>query len=168
MAKGKKKAPKLPKPGRPTLYSDALGERICELVISGLTLREITKAEDMPGRTTVFKWLARHEEFRDQYARAKELQAELMEEEILEIADDGTNDWRDRQVRDGWVVREVDTEHINRSRLRVDTRKWIMAKRLPKKYGELQKLEHSGAVDTGIGALLAAIDGKTRGLPKKS
>jgi hypothetical protein len=68
-------------------------------------------------------------------------------------------------VRNGWKVREVDQEAINRSRLRVDTRKWLLAKLLPKVYGE--KLEHAGAigVDLTLKGLLAAIDGKTRGLP---
>jgi terminase small subunit-like protein len=47
----------------------------------------------MPDMATVFRWLARHAEFRDQYARAREVQADYLAEEILEIADDGRNDW---------------------------------------------------------------------------
>ncbi len=77
-----------------------------------------------------------------QYARAKELQAEYLLGEIFEIADDGTNDWMERQRQDGSVA--VDHEHIQRSKLRVDTRKWAMSKMAPKKYGERVAMEHSG------------------------
>ena len=77
-----------------------------------------------------------------QYARAKELQAEYLLGESVEIADDGTNDWMERQRQDGSVA--VDHEHIQRSKLRVDTRKWAMSKMAPKKYGERVAMEHSG------------------------
>jgi hypothetical protein len=63
------------------------------------------------------------------------LRAERMAEEILDIADDGSNDWIERE-QDGRTVIVADHEHIQRSKLRVDARKWLMAKMLPKKYGD--------------------------------
>jgi terminase small subunit-like protein len=157
-------APKKP----PRRYTPARGAKVCQLILEGYTLRQIERKAGMPHRSTVLRWAADDAlapGFRDQYARAKAVQTEALAEELLEICDDGTNDWRDREVRDGWHVREVDQEAINRSRLRVDTRKWLLAKLLPKVYGE--KLEHAGAigVDLTLKGLLQAIDGKTRGLP---
>lgn len=80
----------------------------------------------------------------DQYARAKEVQSEHMAEEILAIADDGQNDWMERNGAEsaGWAV---NGEHIQRSRLRVDSRKWLMSKLAPKKYGDRVTQEMTGA-----------------------
>lgn len=97
----------------------------------------------MPAKSTVMKWLTLHPEFVDQYARAREAQADHFAEEILEISDDGSNDWMERRNDDGDVVAVVaDHEHISRSKLRVDSRKWLMSKLAPKKYGD--KVVHSG------------------------
>lgn len=95
----------------------------------------------MPDKSTVMRWLAKYPEFRDQYAGAREAQADYYAEEILEIADDGSNDWMERKRGDETI--EVENhEVLNRSRLRVDTRKWLMARMSPKKYGD--KLTHAG------------------------
>lgn len=133
--------------GRPTSYSQALADAICERIADGESLRAICTGEDMPNRATVFRWLAKHEEFRDQYARAKEEQADTLADEILDIADDGTNDWMEKKSAEGENIgwRE-NGEAIRRSQLRVEARKWIAAKLKPKKYGEKLDLNHSGHV----------------------
>lgn len=78
------------------------------------------------------EWVATDQDFAQRYTDFRQLQAERMADELREIADDGRNDTQvDEKGR-----RFVDFDHINRSRLRVDTRKWIAAKLLPKKYGE--------------------------------
>jgi hypothetical protein len=97
----------------------------------------------MPDKATVFRWLAARQEFRDQYARAREAQADYWAEEIVEIADDGSSD---TYTDDNGNVR-TDQEVIGRSRLRVDTRKWLMSKLAPKKYGD--KIQHAGADGDG-------------------
>lgn len=105
----------------------------------------------MPDKSTVFRWLAAHEAFRDQYARARELQAEHMAEEILEIADEESTMVRKSKhqpgAADGDEEVEVvfDSAAVARNRLRVDTRKWLMSKMAPKKYSE--KLAVGGATD---------------------
>lgn len=99
----------------------------------------------MPGKTTVFRWLREIEQFRHQYTRAKEESADALADEMLDIADDSTNDWMERQLKDGSIERVPDQENIGRSRLRVDTRKWIASKLKPKKYGE--KLALGGDAD---------------------
>lgn len=97
----------------------------------------------MPSKSAVMKWLSQRPDFADQYARAREMQADHFAEEILEISDDATNDWMLRQQ--GEEPFEVaNHEHISRSKLRVDARKWLMSKMAPKKYGEKVTQELTG------------------------
>ncbi len=124
------------KPGRPSKYSAKLAAMICERLANGETLRRICREQDMPARSSVQKWLNEISEFSDQYAKARELQADYWADEILEIADDTSED----QSEDG----KANNELVNRSRLRVDSRKWLLSKMVPKKYGD--KLELGGAM----------------------
>jgi hypothetical protein len=120
-------------------YTTAIATTICEQLIEGKSLRQICEQPGMPNKATVLRWLAddKKSDFRDQYARAREMQAEAMAEEIIEIADDGRNDWMEVLGKDGDTVGwRVNGEAVQRSRLRVDARKWLMSKLLPKKYGE--------------------------------
>ena len=84
------------------------------------------------------------------YARAREDQQEHWADEIVEIADDATNDWVKRQTRSGEIETLVNSDNINRSRLRVDTRKWLMAKLMPRKYGDFKTLEHRGQLEVHV------------------
>ena len=120
---------------RPSEYTQELADQICAQLADGLSLRTVCNAEGMPDRTTVFRWLRTHDEFRSQYARAKEEAADALADEMLDIADDGSNDWMETHHRDnvGW---QENGEAMQRSRLRVDTRKWIASKLKPKKYGD--------------------------------
>lgn len=133
--------------GRPSLYTPETAALICQRIADGQSLREICRADDMPDKATVFRWLGdeKRSDFRDQYARAREAQADHFAEEILEISDDGSNDWMLRQQGED-TVEVANHEHISRSKLRVDSRKWLMSKLAPKKYGDKLDLEHSGQV----------------------
>lgn len=106
--------------------------------MEGESLRAICRDAEMPGITTAIRWLSENEQFRAHYTHAKEVQAEIMAEEIMEIADAAEDDVS--------AVGSVNHEHIQRSRLRVDTRKWVMSKLLPKKYGDRQHIEHGGSI----------------------
>lgn len=139
----KKKAPKSKEPeapplpvGRPSLYTQELADEICERLGMGESMRTVCKDEDLPAMSTLFKWLRTIPAFTEQYEKAKQESADAMAEDLLDIADDGTNDWMERERQDGSSVTVVNSEHIQRSRLRVDARKWLMAKMKPKKYGE--------------------------------
>jgi hypothetical protein len=128
---------------RPTDYNPEITSDICVRMGLGESLREICRDEEMPDKSTVMRWLAKYPEFRDQYAGAREAQADYYAEEILEIADDGSNDWMERKRGDETI--EVENhEVLNRSRLRVDTRKWLMARMAPKKYGDKVTQEITG------------------------
>ena len=129
------------KRGRPSSYTDALAVKICRRIAEGESLRKVCLDSDMPDKMTVLRWLANFEEkaeFRAQYARAREMQADALFDEALEIADEASEDWT--TAKDG--TRVLDHEHVQRSRLRVDTRKWAAGKLAPKRYGD--KLQHTG------------------------
>lgn len=118
--------------GRPSEYTVDVGLAICVALSDGLSLRSICAAEGMPDRATVYRWLAANESFRDQYARAREDQADTLADEIVAIADE-----------------EQDPA---RARVRVDARKWVASKLKPKKYSERVDLTHAsptgGPVET--------------------
>ena len=116
--------------GRPSKYSEELVSEICRLLSEGESLRQICEREDMPARSTVNKWLAQKREFADQYARARERQADYYADEMVHLADTA--------------------EDVNKARLQIDTRKWIAAKLLPKKYNDRLVTEHVAGGDVGV------------------
>nr|WP_156025870.1 terminase small subunit protein [Sulfitobacter sp. 20_GPM-1509m] len=114
-----------------------------------MTLREICRAEDMPPESTVRLWaLDDREGFSAHYTRAREIGYHVMADELMEIADDGRNDFTSRNAGDAEAV--LNGEHIQRSRLRVDTRKWMLSKVLPKIYGDKLDLNHGGGLKVTI------------------
>jgi hypothetical protein len=136
------------KKGRPTLYSEDVGLDILARLEMGESLRAICRDENMPSEVSVRRWSldAKHP-FSAQFARAREVGYLRMAEELLEICDDGTNDYVEREGKDGSTYSAVDHEHISRSKLRVDTRKWVLSKMLPKVYGDKTVVE--GSSDDG-------------------
>ena len=132
MGKATKQSEKNPV-GRPTDYSLELAKTICARIANGEGLVKICKEEGMPARSSVMLWIFKNKEFSDMYALAREQQADFYFEEILEIADGSQGD---TYTDDKGNIR-TDHEVVNRSRLRVDTRKWIVARLAPKKYGDI-------------------------------
>ncbi len=131
----KRKRPEDKKPlGRPLEYTQEMGDYICELVAStGHGLLKLTELyPELPDKVTINRWRHRLPEFRNQYAQAKIEQADILAEECLEIADNSSQD----TMIDNEGFERCNTEFIARSRLRVDTRKWLAAKLLPKQYGK--------------------------------
>lgn len=126
--------------GRPTDYSPEIAATIRDRLAEGQSLRQICESEDMPGKTTVLRWLGENEEFRTQYAIGREAQTEYWAEEIIEISDNGSND----TYTDPQGGERTNQDVIARSRLRVDTRKWLMARMAPKKYGDRVTQEVTG------------------------
>lgn len=131
---------------RPTDYTKELADEICTQISEGKSVRNIVKNENMPSSSTIYRWLLDEDkkEFWEQYEKARNIQAELMFEELLEIADDGTNDTYERENSDGGTYEVTNTDVISRSRLRVDTRKWYLSKVLPKKFGEKLDMTTNG------------------------
>jgi hypothetical protein len=128
--------------GRPSDYSEKIADVICGRMICGAddkpeSLRSICRDDGMPSLGTVMRWLSKHPEFREQYRAAREAQSEIHQEEILEISDNCTDDVQilmgnEEQTELG----RINHSAIARAKLQIDTRKWIMSKMVPKKYGD--------------------------------
>lgn len=121
--------------GRPTTYTQDMGAHICERIADGESLKAICAHDDMPARSTVFKWLADQPGFSDMYVRARDEQADALADDMLAIADQYDK-----------ASEALNPDLIQRAKLRIDTRKWIASKLKPKKYGEKQEIEHSGSI----------------------
>lgn len=115
--------------GRPSVFTEEMADMICERLIEGESLRKICLSEDIASQGTVMRWLVENEKFREQYTHAREVQADTLADEILDIADDGSNDYMGEDEK-------YNGDAVQRSRLRVDARKWIASKLKPKKYGD--------------------------------
>ncbi len=128
------------KVGRPSLYTKTLAAKICRRLAEGESLRAVCLDPAMPDKTTILRWLADETkaEFRTQYAHARDMRADALFDEALESAAAAADDW----TTDGNGKKVLDHEHVQRSRLRVDTRKWAAGKLAPKRYGD--KIQHTG------------------------
>jgi hypothetical protein len=135
-----KKAPR--KVGRPSLYTQPVVDSILEKIADGQFLSDICADLAMPSCSTVFKWRLDHPEFSEAYAHAREAAADKMVIETVAIADDGRND---TYLDDDGNPR-TDTDVIQRSKLRVETRKWLLARMAPKEYGDRIETHHSGEI----------------------
>jgi hypothetical protein len=167
----KKKKPEELKPkhlkesGRPTDYNPELAERICELVaIHDMGLKRLTaEFPDLPNKSNINKWRRKYPEFRAQYAQAKCEQLEFMTEDILEIADNATNDWMEHYDKNNECISwRVNGEHIQRSRVRIDARKWLAAKLAPKIYGDALTQENNNSMHADILKRKHELDEKNR------
>ena len=151
---------------RPRIYSVKVAEKLCRKLMMGDSLRRACEDPQMPSMATVTRWLADHRmhEFRDMYYHARRVQAELRVDEIMDIADDTSLDWKPRYNKKGEVIETVpDNEAIQRSRVRIDTRKWYASKLIPKIYGE--KIEHDLDVTGDLAEILKAASNRDSGLP---
>jgi len=128
--------------GRPTDYSPEMVEKICQAIICySMGIRKLCEKFDyLPGHTTIRMWLGKYPEFRNLYLQAKRIQADLLFDETIDIADD---DEEDNLIK------------INRAKLKIDTRKHKAARLLPDEYGEGKRETKSD--DTAKELLIAAM-----------
>lgn len=122
--------------GRPSKYTQELADRICERLAMGESMRSVCRDESMPAMSSVFKWLREDQSFSQQYARAKQESADAMAEDILTIA----------EATFGMVQENpnIAGPMVQAQRLHIDTKKWLMSKMQPKKYGEKLDLTTDG------------------------
>jgi hypothetical protein len=121
---------------------DQIFDYVCENIEKGRALRKVLKDENMPSSKTFFNWLDLYPEKVKQYARATEIRAEAIFDDILSIADENSND---TYITDDGLER-VNNDVIQRSRLRIDARKWVLSKLNPKKFGDKVQNELSGTI----------------------
>lgn len=146
------------KMGRPTIYTDELAAEICRRIVEGESLTRICKDEGMPNVSSVYLWLFKNKDFSNQYARAREDQADTYSDQIVDIGEEVP--MMVITDEDGKVTKRIDPAGVNRNRLRVDARKWVAAKLKPKKYGDRQilagdpeapvEVKHSNTLDETI------------------
>lgn len=134
-----------------TQFSQDLFDRICDRIAGGESLRSICSDDDMPSKEAVRKWLAKDAggELVAQYARARDAQADAIFDEIIDIADNAANDWMEENGKDA-VGYQLNGEHIQRSKLRIDARKWMAGKLRPKVYGDKLDLDVKGGITITI------------------
>jgi hypothetical protein len=105
--------------GRPSTYTPEIGQKICDAVAaSECGLRKTLEADpELPAFATVQGWLRNHAQFASTYAQARQLQIEAMAEDIVDLSNDDTLDPNDKRIR-------------------IDTRKWLLSKLIPRTYGD--------------------------------
>lgn len=141
----KKTAAKKPR-GRQSTFTQAVADEICERLSSGETLQSICSGEGMPAVRTVSDWTMAHESFAASFAQARARGFDAIAAETMQIADDDSRDWEPVKDAEGQVIGvKVDGEHVQRSKLRIETRLKLLAKWDPKRYGD--KLAIGGADD---------------------
>ena len=149
------------KTGRPTKFNQQTADLICMMLSEGMSLRQILKADTvgaLPAQSTVYEWLIRFPLFAEQYARAREEQADTNADEILDIADEHPPEYTDKEGRTS-----LDVTYIQWQKNRIEARKWTAAKLRPKKYGDRMAVEgvEGGAAikteDTGANKFLEII-----------
>jgi hypothetical protein len=150
MAKAKptiqSKAP--PRRGPPRALTAALKEELCERIAAGELVKQICADKRFPNPAVVYVEVVRDPSFGDQYARAMQARMTMFAEQLLEIADDGSNDWMEIETQNGRIKKVVDKECVERSKLRFQSRQWLMSKIAPKKYGDKVDL-NVGGLDGG-------------------
>jgi hypothetical protein len=129
---------------RPTKRTPEVEERIIHGLCDGIPLRELCRQEGMPNWRTVYDWISADADLAARIAHARALGFDAIAEDILDIADDGTNDWVERKRQDGSADKALDSEHVQRSKLRIETRLKLLAKWSPQKYGEKNTTELTG------------------------
>jgi hypothetical protein len=126
-----------PTKGRPTIFTQALAMVICTRIAEGESLREIVKTEGMPDRTTIYNWLMSNPDFLNQYARAREEQADTLADEIIAIADEQPEVIAVVDKKTGALIEhKLDGAFLQWQKNRIDARKWTAMKLKPKKYGD--------------------------------
>jgi hypothetical protein len=128
--------------GRPTKYTKDLSFEICARLAEGEPMTKITKDEHMPAPATLYRWLASDPEFRDRYETARADGAHTFAAQIVEIIDD-----EPMYVFDDKGNKRVDPGSIAQKRLKMDGRKWIAAKYLPKVYGDRTVVQGDSEAD---------------------
>lgn len=158
------KPKRAPKPhGRPSKFTPELANEIVSRIAKGEPLRQICRDEHIPAWRTVYDWQEANKEFSARIAHAREIGEEAIAQECLEIADNATNDWMEKVGRDGTELYQLNGEHVQRSKLRIETRLKLLAKWNPRKWGEKVDVNHGVQPENPLASMLQRIAGS--GLP---
>lgn len=142
--------------GRPSSFTQDIAEVICTRIAEGESLREICRDDDMPTRMTIYRWLQADPIFCDQYARAREDQADTLADEIIAIADEQPEVIAVINKQGELIEHKLDNAFLQWQKNRMDARKWTAMKLKPKKYGD--RLVHAGDAEAPLEVQNNALD----------
>lgn len=128
---------------RPKQFTQEMADEVCRRLAECGSLRRVCMDTSMPTERTVRQWYTENAEFAAEYTRAKEAGIDALVDETLDIADDGENDWM-ASTKPGNPGYELNGEHVQRSKIRIETRRWLAERMAPKKYGLRTATEISG------------------------
>ena len=141
---------------RPTAPTKTLRARIFNKIADGVSVRKLCEDKRYPTRDMFYKWLREYPDFAEEYRIATELRADVLVDEMMDIADDDSLDIIiDTEADEGARVK-ADQIKVARAKVKIDTRKWVAARMAPRKYGNNVKVEaenkhdHSGGIDIRI------------------
>jgi terminase small subunit-like protein len=147
----------------PEIVEHLLGELCC-----GRTLTDVCGDPDMPSIRTVQQWVMQDREgFKARYEEARRFGYQVMSDRMIDIADDGSNDRTSRQRKDGSTEHVGDPVSVKRAELRCGTRQWLLAKMLPKTFGDRPNVNTQQEGTSDLAELMKQIDGRSRGLPSQ-
>ncbi len=149
-----------------TTYNPRTARLICERLMMGESIAKVCEDPRMPSKRTVFRWLSDPKcvDFREMYYYSRRVAVEALVDEIIEIADNTDKDWEPVFNKQGELVDlKPNNEAIQRSRVRIDTRKWLAAKLVPRIYGDNTQVELGVTGD--LAELLKKATNKDDGLP---
>ncbi len=129
------------------IFTPALFTLVCDRISKGESLRSVCRDPEMPAKSTVLRWLREMPDLRDQYAAARDDLMEYWASDIIEIADDGSLDTMKGLNKYGDEVMVPNHANVQRDRLRIDARKWLLSKLAPRKYGDRLDVEVSGQIE---------------------
>lgn len=142
MSTGKRKKPTRKGNGPGSPYSPEVIDEFLARLVEGGSIGSVCRDPEMPSTQAVAYWLQHNPAFREKYEAARVVQADILFDNLLDIADDSAEDWT--QNEDG--EKRLNGEAVARSRLRIDARKWILSKLIPKKYGDKIEVNHTHKV----------------------
>jgi hypothetical protein len=151
-------------------WTQELEDLILAELMRGRTLTDICRDPDMPNIQSVHNWRTQDRGgFAARYKQAREIGCETIADEMMDIADDRSQDWIVRIHKDGTTDAILDPERIARARMRLDARRWRLSKVQPRTYGDRPDPTANTKPDSTDAwtELLKAVDGKSRGLPNK-
>lgn len=144
--------------GRPSRYTDEIAAEILSRIAKGETLRSICREDHMPSWNTVYAWRESVPGFSERLARARDDGEEAIAQECMEIADSAKNDWMETHGQDD-VGYKLNGEHVQRSKLRIETRLKLLAIWNPKKWGAKVDLNHGVQPENPLAKLLEQVQG---------
>lgn len=131
------------------MFNQEKADAVCARLVEGASLRKAAESQGV-APSSVLEWVDRNPTFAEQYARARARGYQMLADEIIEISDDSSSD-----VEETEHGPKVNAEVVARSRLRVDSRKWMLSKMLPKVYGD--KIETTHELGESVGRIVREI-----------